>query len=73
MSISHVIFYLFRIIFTFQCSLPAVLTIITQDSERLLYNTKGDRKITHTIYKNFKNREYLQETSYIYEKKINIR
>ena len=36
MSVSHAHFYSFRIIFTFQCSSPAVLDIITQDSERLL-------------------------------------
>ena len=35
MSVSHAYFYSFRIIFTFQRSLPAVLDIITQDSERL--------------------------------------
>lgn len=35
MFISHVYFYLFQIIFTFQCSFSAVLNIITQDSERL--------------------------------------
>ena len=37
MFISHVYFYLFQIIFTFQCSFSAVLNIITQDSERLFY------------------------------------
>ena len=37
MSVSHAHFYSFRIIFTFQCSSPAVLDIITRDSERLLY------------------------------------
>lgn len=37
MFISHVYFYLFQIIFTFQCSFSAVLNIITQDSERLLF------------------------------------
>lgn len=37
MSVSHVYFYSFQIIFTFQCPLPTVLTIITQDSERLLF------------------------------------
>lgn len=36
MSVSHAYFYSFWIIFTFQCSLTAVLDIITQDSERLL-------------------------------------
>ena len=35
MSVSHAYFYSFRIIFTFQCSSPIVLDIITQDSERL--------------------------------------
>ena len=38
MSVSHAYFYSFRIIFTFQRSLPAVLDIITQDSERLFLN-----------------------------------
>ena len=38
MSVSHAYFYSFWIIFTFQYSLPAVPDIITQDSERLLYN-----------------------------------
>lgn len=38
MFISHVYFYLFQIIFTFQCSFSAVLNMITQDSERL-YNS----------------------------------
>ena len=37
MSVSHAYFYSFRIIFTFQRSLPAVLDIITQDSERLFF------------------------------------
>ena len=36
MSVSHVYFYLFQIIFNFHCSSSAVLNIITQDSERLL-------------------------------------
>lgn len=40
MFISHVYFYLFQIIFTFQCSFSAVLNIITQDSERLLYSKR---------------------------------
>lgn len=31
-------FYLFQIIFNFHCSSSAVLNIITQDSERLLYS-----------------------------------
>ena len=37
MSVSHVYFYLFGIIFTFQCSVPMNLAIITQDSERLFF------------------------------------
>ena len=44
MSVSHAYFYSFRIIFTFQCSLPAVLDIITQDSERLFLKKIGDAR-----------------------------
>lgn len=36
MSVSHAYFYSVQIISSFQCSLPAVPDIITQDSERLL-------------------------------------
>ena len=50
MSVSHAYFYSFRIIFTFQRSLPAVLDIITQDSERLLLKDGGDfGRITSVI------------------------
>lgn len=45
MSVSHAYFYSFRIIFTFQCSLPAVLDIITQDSERLYIKRRNLKEV----------------------------
>lgn len=50
MSVSHTHFYSFRIIFTFQCSSPAVLDIITQDSDRLFVPV-ADREQVFSVYR----------------------
>ena len=50
MSVSHAHFYSFRIIFTFQCSLPAVLDIITPDSDRVFVPV-ADREQVFSVYR----------------------
>ena len=61
MSVSHAHFYLFRIIFTFQCSSPAVPDIITRDSERLykLFGGAGTIKSLNKMTKESKENLYL--------------
>ena len=50
MSVSHAHFHSFRIIFTFQCSSPAVLDIITPDSDRLFVPV-ADREQVFSVYR----------------------
>jgi len=50
MSVSHAYFYSVQIISSFQCSLPAVPDIITQDSERLFIHCAGCRFASFSLH-----------------------
>lgn len=51
MFISHVFFYIFWTIFTLQCSLSAMLTIIAKDSEKLLCCNIAFYLLPHNSFK----------------------